>query len=228
MKAVAVDDEPKALEVIRDHSLKISFLDLVEVFSDPFKALDYLNENAVDVIFLDINMPDISGLEFSRIIKKTNIPVIFTTAYSDYAVESYEVEAVDYLLKPIEFERFHTAVIRAKEQLNILGKPENEFFFVNSGRERTKIRYDDIIYVEGDGNYMIYQLKNTEVMVRSTIKETLARLPSAGFFQIQRSYIVALKHIAKIQDNHVYLREKRISIGQNYKEAFKSIVDSFG
>lgn len=220
IRAIAVDDEPKALQVIKEHSTMISQLDLVGAFTDPIKALDFLSENTVDLIFLDINMPDISGLEFSRAINNQDMLIIFTTAYSEYAIQSYELSALDYLLKPIEFTRFHKAVAKAVENV----KQSAKFFFVNTGREQTKIGYDDILFIEGDGNYVTYHLGNTDVMVRSTIKETIARLPSSDFFQVQRSYVVAMKHIDKIQDNHVHIGENKLSIGPSFKEEFMSLV----
>ncbi len=221
IRAIAVDDEPKALQVIREYSSKISKLDLVDIFTDPVKALNFLNENTIDLIFLDISMPDISGLEFSKAVQDKSVQIIFTTAYSEYAIKSYELDALDYLLKPIEFARFHKAVIKA------IGNSERsaKFFFVNTGREQTKICYDDILFIGAEGNYVTYHLDNAKVMVRSTIKEAILCLPSSDFFQVQRSFVVAMRHIVKIQDNHVYIGESKISIGPSYKDSFMSVVN---
>jgi len=221
IKAIAVDDEPKALQVIKEHSSKLSMLDLVDTFTDPIRALNFLSENVIDLIFLDIEMPDLSGIEFSRAIKNKNTHVIFTTAHSEYAIESYELASLDYLLKPIEFTRFHKAVAKAVENT----ERSSKYFFVNTGREQTKICYDDILFLEADGNYVTYYLGNAKVMVRSTIKEAITRLPSSGFFQVQRSYVVAMMHIDKIQDNHIHIGESKISIGPSFKEAFMSVVN---
>ena len=221
INAIAVDDEPKALQVIRAHSAKIAALDLVEVFTDPVKALNFLDEHTIDLIFLDINMPDISGLEFSKAIQDQRVQVIFTTAHSEYAIESYELEALDYLLKPIEFTRFYKAVAKAIEN----SARSTTSFFVNTGREQTKICYDDILFVEGNGNYVTYHLDNAKVMVRSSIKEAISRLPSVDFIQVQRSYLVAMRHIDKIQDNHVHIGENKISIGPSFRDSFMSVVD---
>jgi len=227
IKAIAVDDEPKALTVIEHHASRVSFLEVKEVFTNPFMALDFIQKNDVDLIFLDINMPGISGLEFSRAILKKEVLIIFTTAHSEYALESYEVEAIDYLLKPFEFTRFHTAVLKVDERLNASDKSRNDFFFVNTGNDRTKIFYKDISYIEGNGNYVTYYLDREKVMVRATIKETLSRLPSTDFFQIQRSYIIAINKIDRIKDNHVHIGNVKISIGPNYKEQFKSKLEDF-
>lgn len=225
IKAIAIDDEPKALQIIDAHASNISYLHLISTFTNPYEALDYLNKNEVHLVFLDINMPDLTGLEFSRTIQKKDLNIVFTTAYSEYALESYEVEAVDYLLKPFDFTRFHLAVSKVETRLNPSKKIKKDFFFVNSGSEQCKICYADINYIEGNGNYIAYCLTNKKVLVRSTIKQALEHLPISDFVQIQRSYIVALKHINKLQDNQVYINDTKISIGQVYKKAFKIIIE---
>lgn len=163
---IAIDDEPKALEIIQRHAERIPSLNLKAVFTDPFEALAYLNEQPIDLVFLDINMPDLSGLEFSKAIRKKEVLVVFTTAYSEYALESYEVEALDYLLKPFDFSRFLAAVSKAEERLK---KPVNiarDFFFVNSGNQHHKICFEDLNYIEGSGNYITYFTQTEKVMVR--------------------------------------------------------------
>ena len=217
INAIAVDDEPPALQVISAHAAKIPFLNLREIFTDPFQALDYLHENSTNLIFLDINMPDLSGLAFGRTIRKHGIPVIFTTAHARFAVESYEVEAVDYLLKPFGFPRFLEAVTKVRARRGI---PESAFFFVNTGHERHRLRYNEIRYLEGSGNYVVYHLADRQLLVRATLKEALAQLPATDFVRIQRSYAVALAWVDKVQDNHVYLSSTRLAIGPTYKEAF--------
>ena len=226
IKAIAIDDEPRPLQVIGHHASRIGFLELKEVFTDPFKALDYILEKPVGLIFLDINMPDISGLEFCRQIRNKNILIIFTTAYSEYAVESYEAEAIDYLLKPFEFSRFHTAVSKAHERLSSRSRGAQEFCFVSSGTEQHRLPYAQIQYIEGCGNYVIYHLTDRDILVRSTIRETLSNLPPAAFVQVQRSFIVSLSHIDKIQDSHISIGSKRLSIGPKYRHAFQSLISS--
>lgn len=223
INAIAIDDEPKALQVIENHSSKISFLNLMAVFTDPFKAMDFIIETDIDLIFLDINMPDINGLDFIHRIRNNDILIIFTTAYSEYAVKSYELDAIDYLLKPIDFSRIHAAVSKVKERLSSSDK--RNFFFVNIGNGHHKISYNDILYVEGNGNYVTYHLKSTKVMVRATIKETLNGLPRSMFLQIQKSFIISLNQIHKIQDNHIYIGNTRIPIGSKYKTSFRAIID---
>ena len=221
INAIAVDDEPHALQVIVAHAAKIPLLNLRETFTDPFRALEYVHANPIDLVFLDINMPDLSGLTFIRTIRKAEVTVIFTTAHAQYAVESYEVEAADYLLKPFGFPRFLEAVTKVRERLSHR-QPSPAFFFVNTGHERHRVRYDEIRYLEGSGNYVIYHLADRRLMVRSTLKDTLTQLSVADLIQIQRSYAVSLAWVDKVQDNHVYLSNTRLVIGPTYKEAFQA------
>lgn len=219
LKAIAIDDEPSALTIIKSHADKVSFLELIATFTNPFQGIEYINDHAPDVIFLDINMPDISGLQLLKNLTKKPL-IIFTTAHSEYAVKSYEIEAVDYLLKPFDYARFLLAVTKVKEKLNQTVKPTNPFFFVNTGNQKQRIFYEDIHYLEGEGNYVNYYTTKGKVMVRSTIKKTVASLPQKQFIQLHRSYLVALSWIDKIEDNHVFIENKRIPIGATYKNNF--------
>ncbi len=219
INAIAVDDEPLALQVISAHAAKIPFLNLPETFTDPFRALDYVSDHAVDLVFLDIDMPDLSGLTFIKTIRKNGVRVIFTTAHAQYAVESYELEAVDFLLKPFGFSRFLEATTKVRERLRSQ-QPAPAYFFVNTGRQRHQVRYDQIRYLEASGNYVLYHLTDRQLMVRTTIKDALAQLPTSGLIRIQRSFAVSLAWVDKVQDNHVYLGDARLAIGPTYQEAF--------
>ena len=224
IKAIAIDDEPKALTIIQSHAAKVSFLTLEQCFTDPFQGIEYINDQTPDLVFLDINMPDISGLQLLK--NLTIMPlVIFTTAHSEYAVKSYEVAALDYLLKPFDYARFLLAVTKAKAQLNKAKKPAADFFFVNTGNQKQRLFYKEIYYIEGEGNYVNYYTKTGKVMVRSTIKKTLTLLAPETFIQIHRSYIVALPWIDKIEDNQVVICGKRIAIGATYRDAFIKIIN---
>ncbi|MEQ9266699.1 MAG: LytTR family DNA-binding domain-containing protein [Balneolaceae bacterium] len=225
---IAIDDEPRALNVIKNHVSKVDFLELKESFVDPFKAISYLNEHSVDLIFLDINMPDISGFEFLKHLSTKPI-FIFTTAHSEYAIQSYEVEAIDYLLKPFDFSRFLLAATKAKNKLseNDSSTVSREFLFLNTGLSKQKVLVDDILYMESDGNYVNYITKNGKLMIRASIKETLNTLPSSHFVQIHRSFIVSLRWVEKIQDNHVYISDKEIPIGNTYKSKLLKLIDQF-
>lgn len=223
IQAIAIDDEPRALTIIESHANKVSFLNLVATFTDPFQGIEYINDQTPDLIFLDINMPDISGLDLIKNLTKKPL-IIFTTAHSEYAVSSYEVEAIDYLLKPFDYARFLLAVTKVKDKLAISNKPSNPFFFVNTGNQKQRISYAGIQYIEGDGNYVNYYTDQGKVMVRSTIKKTLNLLSSNTFIQIHRSYIVALPWIDKIEDNHVFIGEKKMPVGATYRTAFLKLI----
>ena len=222
IRCVAIDDEPKALEIIRSHISRVSFLELTATFHDPFLAVEYLQDHPVDLIFLDINMPGIDGIRLSKNLR-TQPLIIFTTAHSEYAVQSYEVEAVDYLLKPFDFARFQLAASKAKDRFSSTEKPTSvsrDFFFVNTGYQKRRIVFSDISYVVSDGNYVRYQLRDNHLLVRSSIRETLHVLPGDLFCQIHRSYIVSIRHIEKIEDNHVHIADQRIAIGSKYRDDF--------
>src|SRR5688572_21409867 len=158
MKAIAVDDEPMALEVIRSHASKVTFLDLKAGFTDAFKALEYIQQEHVDLIFLDIKMPDISGMEFYNTLSKKPL-LIFTTAYSEHAVTSFEMDAVDYLLKPFSLARFIKACNKAFELYNFRNTTEtSDHLYLKTGYEQVKVMYDDIQYIEATGNYVTFVL----------------------------------------------------------------------
>lgn len=224
LQAIAIDDEPSALTIIKSHASRVSFLNLVATFTDPFQGIEYINDQSPDLVFLDINMPDISGLDLLKnLIKKPLI--IFTTAHSEYAVKSYEVEAIDYLLKPFDYARFLLAATKVKDRLAANTTVLKAFFFVNTGSQRQRIFYNKIFYIEGDGNYVNYFTESGKILVRSTIKKTLDLLPADAFIQIHRSYIVALPHIDRIDANQLIVNSKRLSIGATYRSAFFEKID---
>lgn len=221
LRALAIDDEPVALEVIKNFSEKIIFLDLLGCFTDAFEAMDFLQKNEINVIFLDIKMPDISGLDFLKSISNPPM-IIFTTAYSEHAVQSFELNAIDYLLKPFSLSRFIKACNRANEQFELRKKAQtvqesNPSIFVKSGYELIKIELDDILYVEGTGNYVKYVLKEQNIVTRLTMKETEDLLPSLDFVRIHRSYLVGIKHISRIQKSDIWIGTIEIPIGEAYK-----------
>jgi len=219
IKCIAIDDEPKAIEIIKYHVSKIDYLQLENVFTDPFKAIKYINESNIELLFLDINMPDIDGMNFVKhLIQKPLI--IFTTAHSEYAMESYEVEAIDFLLKPFDFSRFLAATNKVKERLLKFPVITSAFFFASSGNKKIKLIYDDILFIKGDGNYVTYQTKSERVMVRTSITESQSELPSNTFIQIHRSTIVSLKWVDKVEDNHVYIADNKFPISSTYRESF--------
>lgn len=219
IKCVAIDDEPKAIEIIKNHVSKIDYLQLENVFTDAIKAVQYLQETDIDLLFLDINMPDINGIKLVKHLTKKPL-TIFTTAHSEYAIESYDVEAIDFLLKPFDFSRFLVATNKAKDRLLKFPVITSPFFFVSSGNQKIKLIYDDILFIKGDGNYVTYQTKADRVMVRASITESQSELPSNTFIQIHRSTIVSLKWVDKVEDNHVHIAENKFPISSTYRESF--------
>ncbi|MEE4196628.1 MAG: response regulator transcription factor [Bacteroidales bacterium] len=228
MNCIVIDDEPYALNLIKDYVLKTPSVDLMEVFSDPFKALNFLNNNHVDLIFLDINMPELSGIQLLE-----SLPyqprVIFTTAYREYGAESYNYNAIDYLLKPIKYERFLKAVNKVQEskkieknefQINKTTNQDHDNLFIKSGTKIHKVEMDDILYVEGAGNYMTVHLKDTKILTLLKMTDILNQLPSDKFIRIHKSYIVSFKHIDIIEKHQVVINKKAIPVGITFREHF--------
>lgn len=219
IQAIAIDDEPKALEVIQIHAEKVPFLELKAMFTNAFEALDYLRTNQVDLIFLDIRMPDITGLELLSSLNSKPF-VVFTTAYSEYAVQGFEVDALDYLLKPFSFPRFLKACNKASEVIQKSAKSVPESIFLKTGYQEEKVFLDEIHYIEAEGNYLNVILTERRVVVRMTLNEMSELLPTNLFLRIHRSYLIALDKIEKIAKNAVEIKSKEIAIGASYEEAW--------
>lgn len=230
MKAIAVDDEPRALRVIELHLEKISFVELVKTFRDPTDALGWLGENSVDLIFLDVNMPNLSGLKFRDHIGKETM-IIFTTAYAKYALESYELNALDYLVKPITFERFFKATLKAHDQF-VLQKSRNptpasdvsiiteNSIYVKSGKLVHRLDESKILYVAKDGNYAFFHLRNQQkIIARLTMSQLLDLLPRDKFQRVHKSYVVALAHIDVFGRDSVKIGSIKIPVAKNYAPA---------
>lgn len=219
IKAIAIDDEPFALEVIRKHAKKIPFLQLEATFVNAFEAIDYLLQNEIDLLFLDIKMPDISGIDFyNSLIRKPLL--IFTTAYFEHAVTGFELEALDYLLKPFTFARFLKACDKAQDGLqNKMRIPT--YTFIKDGYEMLKVYYDNVLFVEATGNYMRYVLEDREILTRATMKETIELLPGNKFFQSHRSFIINEDKIAKIERHQITIGSHRIPVGPSYVDSLK-------
>jgi DNA-binding LytR/AlgR family response regulator len=227
LNAIAIDDEPVALEVIKRLSAKISFIEVKRFFSDAFEAIDYLQKEKIDLLFLDIKMPDISGIDFLKSI--TNPPmVIFTTAYSEHAVQSFELDAIDYLLKPFSQSRFLKACTKAYEQSKLKNNPADlsavrDSLFIKSGFDQIRVAFDDILYVESNGNYMQFVLSNQKILSRLTMSETEALMPSSGFVRIHRSYIISKKQVTRIEKNSVWIKQIEIPVGAAYAGEIQKI-----
>ncbi|KLT70100.1 LytR/AlgR family response regulator transcription factor [Flavobacterium sp. ABG] len=222
-KCIIVDDEPPATRILKNYVEKVSFLEEAGIFNDSLKALEFLNSNKVDVVFLDIQMPQLTGLQLSKIISK-EVKVIFTTAYPDFALEGFELNAVDYLLKPIAFERFYQAVskLNAEVKTEIVPNNQKEFIFVKTdGKNKfQKVLLNDILYVESLQNYVCIHTSKEQIITHSSLKNVVESLPGNDFIQIHKSYVVALKHIESTDSFSVFMNGKELPIGATFKEAF--------
>ena len=230
-KCIIVDDEPPATRILENYIGKVNFLEKVGVFNDSLKALEFLNSQSVDVIFLDIQMPQLTGLQLSRIISK-NIKVIFTTAYPDFALEGFELNAVDYLLKPIAFERFYQAVSKLNSESKIeLSSTSNsstpDFLFIKTdGKNKfQKVFLNDVLYVESLQNYVCIHTVKQQIITHSSLKNVVESLPEKDFIQIHKSYVVSLKHIESTDNFSVFVNGKELPIGATYKDAFFDEID---
>lgn len=216
MISIAIDDEPVALEVIRSHASKVPFIELKAGFTDAFKAIDYLQKNTVDLLFLDIKMPDISGIEFLKSLNKRPL-VIFTTAYSEHAVTSFELDAIDYLLKPFSLARFLKACTKANELYQLRNSNKtHDHIFIKTGYEQVKVRFEDIYYIEAEGNYVNFVLKTSKLLSRMTFTEIESLLPQNQFIRLHRSYIASIAHIDKIERHQVFINGNCIPVGETY------------
>ncbi len=210
LKCIAIDDEPFALELIRQYVAKVPELKLIHTFDDAISGGEFLRENKVDLLFIDINMPDITGIELVRSLENKPI-TIFTTAYKKFAFEGFELEAIDYLLKPISFERFSKAVQRAIS-FHELRLPKNAdsnesgYFFVRSEYKMIKIELNDILYIEGLEDYIrIHLASEKPVLTLMTLKSMLEKLPAENFKRIHRSYIVPVNKVKSILNRKLTL-----------------------
>lgn len=227
MKCIIVDDEPIAREGIRLLVKEIPQLDLLKSFNNAEDASAFINKIDVDLVFLDINMPGISGLEFAHTIPKQTL-IIFTTAYSQYALDSYEVDAIDYLVKPIDPVKFRKAVNKAfvyhslllNEEKEQVDSVEEEFIFVKSDRKYFKVNLDEVLFVEGLKDYVIIQMEDRRIITRMNLKTIHELLPLNSFFRINKSYIVNKKHIESFDNNDVFIKNYEIGIGNAYREEF--------
>ena len=219
LTAIAIDDEPMALEVIKKLSSRIPFIELKACFNDAFRAVEYLEKEATDLLFLDIKMPDISGIELLNSLPNPPM-VIFTTAYSEHAVEGFELNAIDYLLKPFSLPRFLKACRKALEQYELRKKGvapvELKSVFIKSGHEQIQVDLDTILYAESSGNYVKFISENQTIISRLTMSEAESLLPPSAFIRIHRSYIVSLKKISKVEKRSVWIRQSELPIGTAY------------
>ncbi len=227
MRAIAIDDEPMALEVVRSHAAKVPFLDLTATFTDAFRALEYLQKENVDLIFLDIKMPDISGIEFFQSLSRKPL-LIFTTAYSDHAVTSFELDAVDYLLKPFSLARFIKGCNKAFELYDYRSTETTaDHLFLKTGYEQQKVLFDEIRCIEATGNYVTFDLGEKQILSRSTFAEAISLLPPEKFVRVHRSFVVAVSKLDRIERHQVTVGDKKIPVGEAYRHNLQGILKAY-
>lgn len=227
MTAIAIDDEPIALEVVKSLSSKVPFLQLKACFTNAFEALNYLQQEKIDLLFVDIKMPDISGIDWLKSVQQPPM-VIFTTAYSEHAVESFELDAVDYLLKPFSLARFLKAANKANELYrlknnSIIPDTSLQYIFIKSGYEQIKIAFDEILYLQSAGNYVYFMLAENKILSRLTMNEAEELLPVSKFTRIHRSYIVANNKITRLDKISAWINNINLPIGAGYSTMLDQI-----
>jgi len=228
INCVIVEDEPKAMSLLEEYVGTTPFLQTVAKFYDPLQAVQFLSEaKDIDLVFLDINLPELSGIELAKVIPQT-VKIIFTTAYSDFAVRSYEVNTIDYLLKPITYQRFFQAAAKAKkifetEKVQQTTPLVQSHFFVKSGKKIVQVNWNDIYFIEALKEYMSIVTLSEKILVYKRMSEFENILP-ASFKRVHNSYIINLDQIEQVEDNTVYINKKPIPISKSYRDDFFAVI----
>lgn len=232
IRIITIDDEPLALKLLSGYVQKTPFLELVGEFDNPLDAMEFLATNEVDLMILDIQMPDLTGIEFARV-QETNAKLIFTTAYEKYALESYKLNATDYLLKPYSYPEFLTAVNKAKKQIELEAgaattvDANNQFLFLKSEYKIRRINFNDILYVEGLKDYVKVYLAHEDkpVLSLSSMKAMEEKLPPVQFMRVHRSFIVNLNKIEVIERSRIVFGKNYIPVSDQYKDKFQEFLN---
>ena len=229
LNCIIIDDEPNAVNLLEILIQQTTQWQLLAKCYDALEAIAFLKKNKVDFIFLDINMPRLSGMELAVLLPKET-KIVFTTAYSEHAAESYTFQTIDYLLKPITLNRFLSSTQKIEAHFNNRqtvdispSAPENEYFFVKSGKTLSKIRMEDILYFEGEKEYVRLVTTSERVLIYRRLKDIQEQL-SLPFIRVHNSYIVNTKQISKIQDNHIYIGGKQIPLSEKFKSDFMTVI----
>ena len=226
LKAIALDDEPLALEVLQSFCNQMEEISLEKTFTKSEDAFKYLKKYPVDLLFLDINMPSNSGIDFYKKLPHKTM-VIFTTAYSEYAVEGFNLSATDYILKPFTFSRFQQAVEKAHSQWKLQNQnPEQLYLFIRADYSLIKILFSDILFIEGLDDYLKIHIRNQKTVVaRMTLKVILEKLPSPEFVRVHRSFIVPISKIDKVRNKIIYINDEEIPVSASYEAAFFAMLN---
>jgi len=235
LRCIAIDDEPLALELLEDNISKVPFLKLVASCENPLEAMKVLQEQSVDLVFLDIQMPGLTGLQFIQSLAQRPM-FILITAYEKYALEGFNLDVVDYLVKPVALERFVKACHKALELHQLKNKPAGtpaspatDYIFVNSDYSLLKVVVADITWVEGYKDYIKLHLKNAPnpIVTRMSMKTVEELLPAATFIRIHKSYIVSISAITAVRKNSVFLGKLELSVGDNYRDGLQNLTGKF-
>jgi two-component system LytT family response regulator len=237
IRCLIVDDKPLAIDILAEYARKISFLELITTTTSPIDGLSIIREQKIDLVFLDIQMPELTGLQFIKIAGK-QCRIILTTAYSEYALDGFEHDVIDYLLKPIAFDRFYRASEKALHLLtteqkarptevnrNIEEQRPAEYLFVKTEHRIQKINLRDILFVESLQNYITLHTAEGRIMSLQTLKKIEEQLPPKEFVRVHKSFIVALRHISSIERSRISIGDQLIPVGDNYRESFYKLVD---
>ncbi len=233
LRCLVVDDEPLAIKLLEDHISSVPFLSLVQTYTNPLEALVSINTTPVDLIFLDIQMPQLNGIQFMQLLQN-RAQVIITSAYHQYAIEGYEHNVVDYLLKPIAFERFYKAVEKAyslKNPTASVTKPEElhpttgGYIFIKVETKMVRVELDDIFYIEGLKNYVSIYTKTQRIVTLQVMKQLEEVLPTNRFVRVHKSFIVALDKINVIERQELHIKDQIIPIGNTYLEHFNKLLE---
>lgn len=225
LRCLIIDDEPLAIKLLTDYVQRSEYTRLIEGYANPIKALQELDANPPDLILLDVQMPELTGIQFAKIVQG-KYPVIITTAYSDYALEGYELDIVDYLLKPISFERFQQAVLKVLRRETPTQpseqppSPAADYLFIKSGYKTQRIDIDDILYLEGLSDYVRIQTGKGPILTLDTLRNFAESLPQDQFMRVHKSWIVSFAKIDYIERNRIVIGDQRIPIGATYQKAF--------
>lgn len=236
LNCIAIDDEPLALDIIEDYIKQVDYLDYHGGFDNPLQALNYLKTVTIDLVFLDIHMNKLNGLQMIKVMN-TKPLIVLTTAYDKYALTAFEMDVVDYLLKPISFERFILSVNKAYEKFRLLkNKPANEqaiianprenYLFVKSGSKLVKIEFDQILYIEGMSEYLKIVTEKGDILSLLNFTNLSKALPEKKFVRVHKSYLVSIQKIDSIERNRILIKNKLIPISDTYRERFYEILDN--
>jgi DNA-binding LytR/AlgR family response regulator len=235
IRCLIIDDEPLAQRVIERYAENLKFLEIVKKCNSAIEAIDVLHHEAVDLLFLDINMPRLSGMDFLKTLKNPPL-VIITTAYAEFAIQGYEMDVVDYLMKPFAFDRFYKAIQKAEELIKgreqrraehkEADKQDDTFIFIKSSKKTYKVNLNDILFIEALGDYVKIYTTDKMIISYQSLKNIETLLPPVSFPRIHKSFIIALSRIDMIEGNHVKIRERLIPVGTNFKADFEKLIKS--